>query len=100
MTGLLESLYGWSQVGLPAHPPECGDRQVNRPGDRPARREIGRALARQTSAATFTILPEMLLTHAVGIVVLILAAALGIAMMTRQRRFLAMGAWAILSGSL
>ena len=58
------------------------------------------ALARQTSAATFTILPEMLLTHAVGIVVLILAAALGIAMMTRQRRFLAMGAWAIPSGSL
>ena len=96
LTGLVESLYGWLVWGSPLTHLNVVIARSSDPATEFVIERSAAALARQTSAATFTIFPEMLLTHAVGFIVLLLLVGLVIAVVaTRQTRFLALGVWAL-----
>ncbi len=96
LTGLMESLYGWLVWGSPLTHLNVVIARSSDPATEFVVERSAAALARQTSAATFTIFPEMLLTHAVGFIVLLLTVGLVIAVVsTRQTRFLALGVWAL-----
>jgi Dolichyl-phosphate-mannose-protein mannosyltransferase len=96
LTGVAESLYGWVVWGSPLAHLNVVVARSSDPATEIVVERSAAALARQTSAATFTIFPEMLLSHVVGVIVLFLAVGLVLAVvLTRQRQFLALGVWAL-----